>query len=52
MPLELISSLVSTISTVIAVIIASLAVYSFSKGRRVGTVSGLEAEVEDVRRRI
>jgi len=52
MPLELISSLVSTISTVIAVIIASLAVYSFSKGRRVGTVRGLEAEVEDVRRRI
>lgn len=52
MPIDLISSLVSTIATVIGVVLASIAVYSVVRGRSGATARGLEAEVEDVRRRI
>ncbi len=52
MAFDVLSGLISTIATVIGVVIASIAVWSFTRGRGTGGVRGLEAEVEQVRRRI
>jgi hypothetical protein len=52
MPVEIISSLVSTFATVLGVVAASFAVYSVWRGSASASVRGLEAEVEQVRRRI
>ena len=49
---DIISSLISTIATVFGVVVASIAVWSVFKGRGASGVRGLEAEMEQVRRRI